>query len=191
MDSVSEAIQASIGATLSRTKKLLEELDVVALERFIKTIIETSNADGCLYICGNGGSAATASHMVNDLTVGCGAALGLRSVALSDATASITAISNDFGYDQIFSRQLEVMARPDDVVCVISCSGNSPNLVRAVEWAKTRGIKTFGLLGFDGGKLSTLLDDFLLVATDEKDYGSVESLHMVIDHILMDYFKRG
>jgi D-sedoheptulose 7-phosphate isomerase len=99
-------------------------------------------------------------------------------------------LANDEGYDRVFSGQLENFACPGDLLIVISASGNSPNLVRAVELARSRGVRTVGLLGFDGGVLKTLLDDALWLPTEKGAYGLVESAHSLLCHIVTDCLVR-
>ena len=96
----------------------------------------------------------------------------------------LTALANDEGYDRVFSGQLGNFARPEDVLVVISASGNSPNLLRAVEMANQRGVSTVGLLGFDGGSLKSMVDDFVWVPTELGAYELAEDCHMTICHIL-------
>jgi len=138
-----------------------------------------------VFIAGNGGSAASASHMCEDLAKGTG--LPIRVVSLTDNTPYITALANDEGYENIFTGQLRTMADPGDFLIVISGSGNSRNIVKAVEWAKSRGLETFGLLGFDGGKLASMVDGKIHVRCD--DMGMVEAIHGVIWHYVVDRMK--
>ena len=120
---------------------------------------------GCrILVCGNGGSAADAQHLAAELS---GRYVkerrALAGIALTTDTSALTAIGNDYGFDQIFSRQVEALGRPGDLLIGISTSGNSPNVILAVEAAKALGMRTLGLLGRDGGKLRTLVDDALVV----------------------------
>lgn len=137
---------------------------------------------GTLYLAGNGGSAATASHWANDLEttahrLGTGPS---RVVCLSDNVSAVTALGNDEGYERIFAGRLERYAEPSDILFVISASGNSPNLLSAVELARAREIRTVGLLGFDGGALRELVDDAIWVKTEVGAYGLAESVHAVV-----------
>ena len=134
-----------------------------------------------VFTAGNGGSAATASHWVNDLgkaTRRAGRA-SFRVIGLADNISWFSALANDEGYERVFSGQLENLAGPGDVLAVISASGNSPNLVRAVEHARANGMVTIGFLGFDGGRLLSMVDEALWVPTPLGAYGLVESLHSV------------
>ena len=144
-----------------------------------------------IFWCGNGGSASESSHLAVEL-------IGrfknnrrpLPSISLNSDTSAITCIANDFGYDQIFVRQLRVLARRGDVLVAISASGNSQNLLTAVEFAKQNGIQTTGLTAFDGGKLRKMVDQCVHVPTGLKEYGPAEDAHMVLDHLVGAYLMR-
>ena len=141
---------------------------------------------GTVYVAGNGGSAATAAHWANDLIKAARRSGGppIRAIALGDNVAAVTALANDEGYEHVFSGQLETLGRPDDLLVVISASGNSPNLVRAVEMARCRGIGTVGLLGFDGGLLKSMVDIAVWVQTKKGAYELAEDCHSAICHAL-------
>jgi D-sedoheptulose 7-phosphate isomerase len=154
-------------------------------------VLETAWADKRrVFLAGNGGSAATASHMANDLMKGVakGGGAGVQAISLADNVALLTAIANDEDYRDIFAGQLEVLGRPGDVLIAISGSGNSPNIVRAVEVARHLGLRTIGFLGMGGGKVGTMTDVTVIVPSD--DYGPIEDLHMVFDHLLTAYLRR-
>lgn len=167
-----------------------QALDLEALSR-AAALIEAAQAEGrFVWACGNGGSAATAAHVGCDLgkTAARPGAKPLKAVSLADNAAFLTAAANDLSFDESFSRQLENVAAPGDVVILISGSGNSPNLLKAAELARSRGAKVLGLLGFDGGRLKALCDEHVLIPSDQ--YGVVEDLHMSIAHILTFYLKQ-
>jgi D-sedoheptulose 7-phosphate isomerase len=171
---------------LSSLGALLEKIDPEAVERTVEHLRAVRDLGGTVYVAGNGGSAATGSHWVNDLgkatkLSGCPA---FRVVSLSDNVAWLTALANDEGYERVFAGQLENFARPNDSLVVISASGNSPNLVRAVELARSRGVTTIGLLGFNGGRLKEMVDVPLWLPTEQGCYEVVEDGHMVLCHIL-------
>ncbi len=165
---------------------LLYRVDLGALERISAHLCHARDSGAMIYIAGNGGSAATASHWVNDLnkaTKGDGQP-AMRVMSLSDNISWLTALANDEGYERVFAGQLENFARPGDVLIVISASGNSPNLLEAVEVARRNELLTIGFLGFDGGALKDRVDDYLWLPTEKGAYGLVESGHSLLCHLL-------
>jgi D-sedoheptulose 7-phosphate isomerase len=179
-------------AFLRDFEKLLQSLSLDALERILE-ILKTARSRGAtVYVAGNGGSAATASHWVNDLGKGTkkNGKPPMRVMSLSDNVSWLTALANDEGYDRVFAGQLENFAKAKDVLIVISASGNSQNLVRAVEVARERGMLTIGFLGFDGGVLKGQVDEYLWLPTQKGAYGLVESAHSLLCHILTDCLVR-
>jgi D-sedoheptulose 7-phosphate isomerase len=165
-------------------------LDFTALAK-VAAVVERAQAAGrFIWVCGNGGSAASAAHVGCDFgkTASRTGAKPLKCVSLSDNTAFMTAVGNDLSFDEIFSRQLENVVAKDDVVVLISGSGNSANLVAAAKLARRRGARVVSLLGFDGGRLRSLSDEVLLIPSDQ--YGVIEDLHMSVAHILTFYLKQ-
>ncbi len=167
IDSLSQALQVIPAAALVEIEQLLWE---------------TYQRDGCIITCGNGGSASTATHLACDLakwtiTVG---QPRLRALALTDNVALMTAWSNDTAYDSVFVEQLKTHYRPGDTVLAISGSGNSPNVLRAIEWANEQDAPTIGLTGFDGGKLVGLARSSVVVPSHFMP--EVEDLHSAICH---------
>ena len=148
MNEINENLAEHFGAF----EKMMRQVDVQAVERVVQRLRLTRQDATTIYIAGNGGSAATASHWVNDLgkATKTGGRSPMRVMSLSDNVSWLTALANDEGYDRVFAGQLENFARSGDVLIVISASGNSPNLVKAVELARGRGVTTIGFLGFDG-----------------------------------------
>lgn len=142
------------------------------------------DGDQQIFVCGNGGSAANASHFVTDLGKGASDAIGrrFRCMSLNDNMPWISAIGNDYAYDDIFVRQLENFARKGDLFMVMSVSGNSPNLVKAVEWATSNGLDTVALVGGQGGRLAEKAA--FVVRIDDTHFGRVEDAHMLICHLL-------
>ena len=178
-------------AYLNYLHVVLKRIDTEEVGRFIRTLLEARERGATVFLIGNGGSAATASHMANDLCIGCNHdEMPFRAVALTDNVAVMTAIGNDFGYEDIFSRQLRILGRKGDVLVAISASGNSPNLVKAIESARECGIKTVALTAFDGGRMKSLADEGVHVPTDLKEYGPAEDAHMVLDHLVSAYLSR-
>ncbi len=177
------------GKNFSEMKRLLDVTDQATLGRIVDLFDAVLKKGKTVYIIGNGGSAATASHWANDL--GKGAAVEghprFKVISLCDNISTITAIANDLSYDDIFIEQLKNLLEADDLVVGISCSGNSENVVRALTYATERGAKTVGLLGFGGGKMRSMVDEELTV--DSYDYGLVESAHMFYEHVISFYFK--
>jgi D-sedoheptulose 7-phosphate isomerase len=167
-------------------RAVLRRVDLDSIERVVNRLRFARDNAGTVFVAGNGGSAATASHWVNDLgkaTKRSGRA-PIRVMCLSDNASWLTALANDEGYDEVFSGQLDNFARHEDLLVVISASGNSPNLVRAVEVAAGRGAVTIGLLGFDGGVLKDLVSDCVWLPTERGAYELVEDGHSIVCHIL-------
>jgi D-sedoheptulose 7-phosphate isomerase len=176
-----------IGDYLRTFELLLNQVDWDSVERVLQHLRAARETGSTVYVAGNGGSAATASHWVNDLckgTKGVGRK-PMRAMSLSDNISWVTALANDEGYERVFSGQLENFAEGGDVLVVISASGNSPNLLRAVELARKCGIVTIGFLGFDGGMLKGEVDECVWFPTDKGAYGLVESAHSLLCHLLM------
>ena len=172
-------------------KGVLDHLPLEPINKILQAIEQAQKERRQVFVIGNGGSAATASHMMNDLCKGTlghkGDALWprLRVIALTDNVSLMTACANDTDYDRIFSEPLKNLAQRGDLLIAISASGNSPNIIAAVEAAKHLGVKVIGLAGFGGGKLSKMADVSFVVASDE--YGPVEDAHMILDHIITGY----
>lgn len=179
------------GRYITYLAEVLHRMDPQAIARFVRLLLAAREAGSTVFFIGNGGSAATASHFANDLAIGNNDyERPFRVVSLTDNVAVLTAIGNDFGYEDVFLRQLKILGRRNDVLVGISASGNSPNLLRAFEYARTAGIKTFALTAFDGGKLKTIADDGVHVPTEAKEYGPAEDAHMILDHLIGAYLMR-
>jgi D-sedoheptulose 7-phosphate isomerase len=163
-------------------RRLMAQVDVEAVARVVALLQTARDEDATVYIAGNGGSAATASHWANDLgkATKCAGRGWIRVMCLSDNTPWLTALANDEGYERVFAGQLENFACPGDVLIVISASGNSPNLVEAVDLANERGMLTIALLGFDGGVIKDRVREHLWLATEPGAYGLVESGHAAL-----------
>jgi D-sedoheptulose 7-phosphate isomerase len=173
-------------AYLSSLRASLGQIDLQAVERVGQRLRRVRDDRGTVFVAGNGGSASTASHWVNDLgkaTKRSGRA-PIRAMCLSDNTSWFSALGNDEGYERVFAGQLENFAEPDDVLIVISASGNSGNLIEAVKLADARGLTTVGLLGFDGGKLKELVKEMIWVKSEKGAYELVEDAHSAITHAI-------
>ncbi|HYE64427.1 MAG TPA: SIS domain-containing protein [Pyrinomonadaceae bacterium] len=171
---------------LQSFEMLMRRDSLKSIERVVQRLQTARDSGATIFVAGNGGSASTASHWVNDLGKATKLAgrLPMRVMSLSDNISWLTALANDEGYERVFSGQLENFARAGDVLVVISASGNSPNLVRAVEMAQQRGVSTIGFLGFDGGVLKDAVDECVLLPTEKGQYGLVESCHSMLCHVL-------
>jgi D-sedoheptulose 7-phosphate isomerase len=142
-----------------------------------------------VFTVGNGGSSSLASHMAADLaknTIGPNMRR-FRIMSLSENASIVTALANDLGYENVFVEQLSNLIRAGDVLIVISASGNSPNVIKAIEYARAQSAEVVGLLGFDGGRAAELAD--LPIVVGSWDYGIVEDVHLIINHILVEHFR--
>ena len=179
---------------ISKLKNILDQIDPVIIEEIVTILNKTINTKSKIYILGNGGSSATASHMVNDLGAGLRRreVVNLNVVSLGDNSPVVTAIANDIGYNNIFFMQMKGLITKDDVIIAISCSGDSPNIIKAVDYAKEMGCTVVGMTGFDGGKLKRRSDVNFHVDAPIGEYGLVEDSHMILDHIIYSfYIQRG
>lgn len=183
-------ITHDIDSYLGRLQEELARIERGQVQRLADLLYDAWQEDRAVFLFGNGGSGATASHACEDLSKN-----ALRDardqnqrrpriLSLTDNTSWITAVSNDLGFEQVFVQQLMHLAQAGDVAIAISGSGNSPNVLLAVDWANRAGLRTFGLTGFDGGKLKRLQQDGLHL--DLHDMGMVESIHHAIFHWIVD-----
>ena len=178
-------------AYLGYLTEVLRSIDRNAIGKFAETLLDARERGASIFFIGNGGSASTASHFANDIAVGTNSyAKPFRAISLTDNQAIITAIGNDFGFDEIFSRQLQLLGKQGDIVVAISASGNSKNLLKAFEYAKENGIKTVALTAFSGGAMKEMADEGIHVPTGPKEYGPAEDAHMILDHLLGNYLLR-
>ncbi|MDR2050084.1 MAG: SIS domain-containing protein [Treponema sp.] len=176
------------------TAALKEALDAFSsgeFEKIIAALAEAYKSDRQVFIAGNGGSAASANHFVCDFGKNAvpfaSGKRRFRIISVSDNIEKITAIGNDISFDEIFSFQLENLMNEGDVLFVISASGNSPNVVRACEFAKTKNAAIIVIAGFDGGKIKSFADAAMVVPLES--YEQIEDLHLVILHMIVCYFK--
>jgi D-sedoheptulose 7-phosphate isomerase len=171
----------------SRLSAALQGFDWTPVERLAYELRDCWQSGRQLFLCGNGGSGGNANHLANDFLYALSKTKGsgLRVHSLSANPSTLTCLANDEGYDQVFSLQLAVLARAGDVLVVFSGSGNSPNIVKALEEAKTIGMTSYALLGYSGGKAKALADVPIHFAID--DMQIAEDAQMVIGHMLMQW----
>lgn len=172
-------------------KKLLQDavdsVKTAEIETFTELLFEAYKNDKFVFIIGNGGSSANASHLAQDLAKGTKLhpehSIRLKALSLTDNTPFLTAQANDEGYDTIFEQQLVTYAKPGDLVIAISGSGNSPNIIKAIEWANNNGLISIGVTGYDGGKLYKIAHHKLHVPLNEMC--TAESIHTIIFHYVI------
>lgn len=170
---------------------VLKAIDYDSVATFVNLLVEARNRGSVVYFIGNGGSASTASHFANDLAIGTLAReKPFRVVSLTDNQAVITAVANDFGYEEVFSQQVAVLGKPGDVLVAISASGNSPNLLRAMQSASQQAITTIAITAFDGGQMRVQADYGVHVPTEAGEYGPAEDAHLILNHLVGNYLMR-
>lgn len=180
-------------------KKIIEAINNLPedeIARALNILTAVYERDGRIYIFGNGGSYAMATHWASDFNKTVisrlrqfpSSARSFQAIRIPITDAELTAWANDTGYENVFVASLKNHLRDPDLVIAISSSGKSPNIIRAVEFAKSRRVPIIGLSGFDGGELNTLADAKIIVKTEKGEYGIVESVHGVILHLMTDYF---
>ncbi len=165
-------------------QRTIASLDLDAVHQAVRILRDVRERDRHIFVCGNGGSAATASHFATDIVKGASFQheKRFRILALTDSASTMTAYANDVSYDAVFAEQLRNFAGPGDVLVAISGSGNSPNVLRAVETAKEFGCATIGITGRDGGKLRSMVE--LNIHASEPHMGRVEDAHMIVCHMI-------
>lgn len=173
--------------------ELLNQLDLNAIEAFAEHMEDARRNNNMVFFIGNGGSAATASHMVNDfgsdIMKKSNPDKPFRVLSLTDNPAVMLAIANDDGYDNLFVNQLRALYQQGDKLVAISASGNSRNVIAAAQWVKDRGGTVMSLVGFDGGKLVDISDEVIHVETVKGDYGPVEDIHIIMDHLIASWLQ--
>lgn len=166
---------------------VMNSLDNSEIDKFMDMLLDAYKSDKFVFVMGNGGSAANASHLAQDLAKGTRGSMEqtkrLKALSLTDNTAFITAQGNDDGYDSIFEQQLRTFAKKGDYVVAISGSGNSPNIIKAIEWANHNGVITIGITGYDGGKLRKMANHTVHVNLNEMC--TAESIHSIIFHYVI------
>lgn len=184
-----ETLQRLAREYVERLLSALDRMNTDALERVARVLISARDEQKNIFICGNGGSAARASHFASDLnrlaSIG---STKFRAIALTDNLPLITAWANDESYGYVFVRQLENLLNPGDVVIAFTCSGNSENVSAAIDFARQHGATTVGVLGGDGGRVKSLVDVSLQIDDDHCEI--VEDGHAVVCHIIVHYMSR-
>ncbi len=170
--------------------ELLAGIDVNSVGIVVQYLLAAREKNKTIYFAGNGGSASTASHFAQDIA-GIGrkvaGAVGFRAQSITESISALTAIGNDYDYDSVFALQLQHIFNPGDVLVVISASGNSSNIIKAVNLAKEKGGITIGLVGFDGGHLADICDCVVHIKTPKGEYGPVEDIHLILNHMMTSY----
>lgn len=174
---------------LNYLTETLHSLDLRKIEQVIHLFDQARIAGKTIFFIGNGGSAATCSHFANDFSLATrGAdAVPFRAISLCDNNALVSAIANDVGFENLFAEQLKTLAQKGDLLVAISASGNSQNLLRAIEYADSHEMITVGIAGFDGGKMKTACRYFLHIPTNGGEYGPSEDIALVLDHLMSSY----
>ena len=169
---------------IKQQKTALDSIPVEAVAEIINVFKEALAQDRQIFIFGNGGSASNASHFITDLGKGASDKLGsrFRCLSLNDNISWITALGNDYSYEDVFQKQLQNFARPGDIVMTLSVSGNSPNLVKAIDWAVNNGMYTIALVGAKRGRLAQLAQKVVVINSEH--YGRVEDAHMGVCHMI-------
>ena len=172
----------------AKLSNALDTIDLQAVSQAIQILQEARSNNRHVFVCGNGGSASTASHFVTDMVKGASfqRESRFRIMALTDSMPTVTAYSNDVGYDCVFAEQLKNFAAPGDVLIGISGSGNSSNILSAMEYANQAGCKTIALTGRDGGKLGPMAN--LQIRVSEPHMGRIEDGHLIVCHMICYYF---
>lgn len=170
-------------------QQLISQIDVESVKKTVDCFLKARDNEKTIFFAGNGGSASTASHFAQDMgEVGRKIhGKGFKTQSINDNVSALTAIANDYSYDNVFSMQIQYNFDPGDVLVVISASGNSPNVIKAVELAKEKGGSTIGLVGFDGGRLAQICDHVVHIQSKKGEYGPVEDLHLILNHMIVSY----
>ena len=170
-----------------RLQEVMQGADWQQVAQLAEELLDCWKSGRQVFVCGNGGSAANAMHLANDFLYGISKTLGsgLRVTALPANASVLTCLANDEGYDHIFSAQLAVQGRKDDVLIVLSGSGNSPNIVKALEQARQMGIRSYAILGYQGGKAKTIAD--VPIHFEVQDMQLAEDLQLIVGHMVMQF----
>ena len=176
------------GCFVQELRNCLNEVQIDQVKKAVEMIKEAYRQDKQIFFVGNGGSASTASHFATDLTKGVAieGKRRFRALSLTDNVAMISAIGNDIGFGEVFSEQLKPFVKRGDLVIVISASGNSPNVVNAVKFSKSKGALVLGIVGFGGGTVQSIADRSIIL--NSQHYGHVETVHLFLEHLIVHYF---
>lgn len=175
-------------------KNTMDEISMQDIKKVTNVLYDAYKKNKYVFIIGNGGSASLASHFACDLGKGTLQRVydekekRFKVISLTDNVAHLTALGNDLGYDNIFSQQLKNLINHGDILIAITGSGNSKNILKAVELASRSGATTIGFLGFDGGKLKNMVDYYIHVSSNH--YGRIEDLHLVLTHLISSYLAK-
>lgn len=176
-----------------RLKIIFESLDEKELSNFEKILLNARTNGNTIFVFGNGGSASTATTMANDLGFDIikktKTDKTFRLFSINDNTSVLTAIGNDVGYENIFINQLKIHFRKGDIAIILSASGNSTNLIQAAKWLRENNGKVLSIVGFDGGDLRKISDNCLYFKTEKTEYGPIEDIHLIINHIFAHWFQ--
>jgi D-sedoheptulose 7-phosphate isomerase len=192
MADVPEDKYAEFAKYLKRVQFLIDTINPSELAKLCSLIKESKTRGGIIFVAGNGGSSALASHFATDL--GSGSILRGQDfpiISLGDNSPVITAAANDFGYDQVFARQIVNLGKEKDLLIVISSSGNSKNLIEAIEQSGKIGMKTVAITGFGGGHIARLVDLNVHVPSEIGEYGQIEDIHSIILHAIAINLRAG
>jgi D-sedoheptulose 7-phosphate isomerase len=187
----SQKLAAFVSGYTDKLNGILASIDIAVLQKVIDAMVTAFARGNTVYVIGNGGSAATASHMQADFSffVRYFTQFRPRIFALTDNVPMITAIGNDTSFDTIFVEQLKGRFISGDVLIAISASGNSPNLVNATAYVNQSGGTSIAFVGFEGGKLNELAQIALHTPNPKGDYGPIEDVHMILNHIIVNYLS--
>jgi D-sedoheptulose 7-phosphate isomerase len=185
-------VEEYLESYLNRLNNIFDKINSKQLTKIINIMVETFSNNNTVYVIGNGGSASTASHMQSDFGFFLRNYTKFRPrvVSLADNIALISAIGNDTSYEDIFMEQLNGKFNSGDTLIAISASGNSTNVVKAIEYANNIGGNTIAFTGFDGGRLHSIADYSLHTPNELGDYGPIEDMHMIFNHVIVNYLAQ-
>tara|TARA_B100000989_G_C19513072_1_gene460157 strand:+ start:933 stop:1544 length:612 start_codon:yes stop_codon:yes gene_type:complete len=178
---------------LERINLIFKKINLKELSRLENEFLDLRKKNSTLFVFGNGGGAATAMTMANDLGFDVLKKTNKKTfkiISLNDNSSVVTAIANDKSYDEIFMNQLKIHFNKKDKILIFSASGNSKNLIKAAKWVKKKKGKVISIIGFDGGKLKKLSDTCIHIPTEKGEYGPVEDFQLMINHMLAHWFQK-